>query len=283
MRLKKHPNRNEYLLTEDKIWVRNFCKKSSSFIDINDITSNDKHILLENELKNSRLSIPFINIKKFFHPNVLIVSDGFDFDNKQNLLADLNKDVTIIGVNRSLAAWKLVGDKAPRKRAMGYYLTNNPYPEASKFLPKTHRYYPHCIASIRTNTNFIENYKGQTYLYVPTPDENYESPVEYYDRKIDDYRNPICAAISLAYTFQAKKILLYCCDDSFKESRPGSMQLENGLYCYPQHLISKNIVDAMFYWLKQAEIKIGDCSSGGNYTNIPYIPETEVLNFFGNN
>jgi hypothetical protein len=101
---------------------------------------------------------------------------------------------------------------------------------------------------------------------------------------IDDYRNPICAAIGFAHQFGAEKILLLCCDDSFKEKRDFSVELHNGLHTYPHHVRSQEIIDANLYWLthqENKEVKVADWSSGGEYKNAEYISDEEgVIAFF---
>ena len=98
---------------------------------------------------------------------------------------------------------------------------------------------------------------------------------------IDDYRNPVCAALGIAYRMNAKKIMLFCCDDSFVDERPAAEKLENGLWAYPQHKISYRIIDGIGYWLKEKEIGIMNHSSGIKYVNIPYISQENLLNYFG--
>ena len=162
MRIKKHSNKNEYLLTEDGLWVRNFCKKGVPKRDVNQLASQeDYQIFLENELAIRKLRIPSIETPVYH--NIIIVSDGFDFSKKQKLLAKFpSKKVTIIAVNRSLANWKLVGDNCPAelKRAVTFFLVNNPYKECMKYVPTKHRYFPRCIISNRTNFEFVHTYRG---------------------------------------------------------------------------------------------------------------------------
>lgn len=280
MRIKKHSNRNEYALTEDGIWVRNLTKKNTSCFDINNLTKSDCSVLLENELENSKNRFPYFEIKNHYHPKVIIVSDGYDFSNRQEALASLPKDVIVLAVNRALANWKLVGDNATKKKAINYYVVNNPFQECKKFLPKKHRYYPKCIASNRTNFEFLESYRGEKYLYEPMYDSYYKTSLADEPCKIDDYRNPICAAVALSYAFQAEKIALFCCDNSFEQDMSGSVKLDNGLYCYPQQMMCQNILDNMFYWLKSKEIEVKDCSSGRKYKNATYINLNELNDFF---
>lgn len=280
MRIKKHSNRNEYALTKEGIWVRNLTKKNTPYIDINGLAKEHFQLLLKNELENSKNRHPYFEIKSQYYPKILIISDGYGFSAKQEFLASLPKEVIIIAVNRSLANWELVGDSATKKRAINYYVVNNPFEECCRFLPKKHRYFPKCIASNRTNINFLEKYKGEKYLYEPAHDDFYKTSLANENYKIDDYRNPICAAISLAYNFQVEKLALLCCDDSFDKKMANSVKLENDLYCYSQQIMSQNIMDNMFYWLRTQDIDIRDCSSGIKYKNAPYINLNDLNNFF---
>jgi hypothetical protein len=275
---------NAYLMTEEGIWVRDFTKSNTKFLDINSLYSEkDYSLFLSNEIENTGKRLAFIDQDIFTHPNIVIVSDGYDFSNKQHILSKLPKYVAIIGVNRALAKWKLVGANCPQelKRSMSWYVINNPYPESIKFLPTSHRYFPRCISSVRTNPEFTRKYEGNIVMYTPTSGKMFSGMVEHTQYCVDDYRNPICAAINLAYRFKVQKLLLFCCDDSFSDERPGSVQLQNGLYSYPQQQVSRHVIDANLYWMKKENIKIGDYSKGIILQHSLYIStEREVLDFF---
>ena len=277
-------NTNHYVATKEGIWVRDFTKSHTKFIDINNLYSEkDYSLLLENEIENTGKKNYFIDQDTYTHPNIIIVSDGYDFLNNHKLLAQLPKNITIIGVNRSLAKWKLVGQDCPTelKRSMTWYVVNNPYSECIKFLPTTHRYFPRCIASVRTSPDFMKKYEGIISMYTPTSGPMFSGLSDHTQYQVDDYRNPICAAINLAYRFRVQKLLLFGCDDSFAEERPGSVKLDNGLYSYPQQQVSHGIIDANLYWLKQEKVKIGDYSKGIILQHALYIStEREVIDFF---
>jgi hypothetical protein len=162
---------------------------------------------------------------------------------------------------------------------MSYYLVNNPFPECMRFLPKQHSYYPQCISSLRTHPKFAEEYQGQTFFYSPCNDLTFSSQIEL-DVVIDDYRNPVCAAIQFAYLFGVKKLALFCCDDSFDKKKPASVQLDNKLWCYPQQIISQHLIDAHLYWLKTKDIQIMNCSKGPKSTQVDYIDAEEMPKFF---
>jgi len=281
MIINKHANKNHYLRTEDGLWVRNFTKSHTKSIDINRMFSDsDCHLLLSNELTNIKRGAIDIDGEILEHPDVAIVSDGFDFDRKQEALSKLPSNVVIIGVNGALDRWKLVGKNCPQelRRMMSCYVVNNPYSECLRYLPKHHPYYPQCIASIRTNPEFLDGYHGNIALYSPVPSEYYAGPKTDPQYFIDDYRNPICAAIGLAYRFHVRRLMLFCCDDSFADMRPGAISLKNGMWCYPQQRISQRIIDCNLYWLKSTGVQIADCSSGFEYNNAKYI--SEVGSFF---
>lgn len=255
----KTRNHNQYYLTSTNLWVR---KPTMIGEDINYLISPSEYdLILANEMRNATMNIANIDVETVYTPNVVIISDGYDFDKKQELLKGLK--ATIIGTNRSLAKWR-------KLTRMDWYVANNPYKECMSYLPKD--YYPRCVVSVRTCPDFIVKYRtrrGVVYRYSPTPDErfrsSYFSTPQYY---VDDYRNPICAAISLAYRWQARKILLFCCDDVFAGERSGAEKLQNDLWMYPQHRVSHGLIDAMAYWLKQDEVEICDYSAGLNYEHI---------------
>jgi hypothetical protein len=280
MRIKtKH--RNKYVKSsQDGIWVRDFTNTITPCIDINNlITESDFHTILENERTNSyKVAENISNIKNSFS-KCIIVSDGYRFTEKQELLSKLPKDVCILGVNEALAKWDL-----KHKKAMNYLVVNNPYKECLLQIPTKHSYFPKCIASTRTYPDFFKKYKGYTYQYFPGIQENYTGVERSGEYKIDDYRNPICATIHLAYHFGVRKLLLFCCDDSFENSRPGANKLDNNLWNYPQHEFAHNLIDANLYWLKNNQqdrnIEIVDHSSGLKYNNAMYIQEEDINVFF---
>jgi hypothetical protein len=279
MKIKKHLNGNHYLTTDQNNWVRKFTENNAPFVDLNStIETKDHSRFLQNETKNGFNRYAWIDAEKFFHPDILIISDGYNFKEKHLLLKDLPKNVVIIGVNGVLNKWEF------SERNINYYVVNNPYDECMKYLPRRAKLLPTCIASPRTNHEFLSNYRGTKYRYYPVNEKNYitsgQKEVEW---QIDDYRNPICAAIGLAYRFGVQKLMLFCCDDSFKDERPNSIKLENGLWMYPQHQTAHGLIDGNLYWLKNQpyqEILIADHSSGPLYKNASYIDEENLLDFF---
>ena len=280
MRIKKHPNNNQYIITPHNMWVRNFCLNNVPFVDLNEtIKSSDHFLFLTNEVQNNFKKYQWVDSEKLFHPNVIIVSDGFDFKKNHHILLQLPKNITIIGVNGALLKWEIAS------RNINYYVVNNPYDECMRHLPKKGRILPTCIASPRTNCQFLDNYLGRKMRYYPVNELSYTTTGMKEARwQVDDYRNPICAAIGLAYRFGVEKLLLLCCDDSFETERPGSKKLENGLWTYPQHEVAHGLIDGNLYWLthqKYNEVSVADCSHGPNYTNASHIEAENILSFFG--
>ena len=278
MRIKKH-KKNEYSLSKDGIWVRNLCSKEKNF-DINYLYKEDKEICLENEYQNIK-GIKNINFNNF-HSDVIICSDGFKWNKKQFALSEIpNSKARVIGTNGSLREWQMVGSLSDKKRVMNYYFINNPYKEALSYLPTKHAYYPPVISSLRTHPEFINAYRDKDVSwYSPPEEDNYSIPKNRVQTFLDDYRNPICGAVNLAYRIGAKRIFLFCCDEAFKDHRDASIEMHNGLYQYPQQIMSQNILDKQFYWLNKNNVEIFDCSSGIKYENATYITEEELISFF---
>ena len=283
MIIKKHKNRNEYIVTSDGVWVRNFCKTNVSPVDVNHfLGENEYHYILSNEFENKKIKFNEM-LQNAKTANIVIVSNGYNYLKKQEILVKLPyKQVSIMATNGGLRDWKLVGKNClpEMKRSIDWFIVNNPYPECKRFLPIAHSYYPRCIASSRTNAEFVKQYKGDVLLYQPAANGDYSGFFQNAEGIIDDYRNPICAAISLAYRVGVKKLVLMCCDDSFIDERPGAEKLDNGLWCYPQQKISQRIIDANLYWLAQNGVKIRDCSSGMKFECATYISEEEMQDFF---
>ena len=56
--------------------------------------------------------------------------------------------------------------------------------------------------------------------------------------------------------------------------------MENGLFQYPQQIMSQNIIDQQLYWLRKNEIEIFDHSNGIKYNNAEYIKQDDMFSFF---
>ena len=275
MNIKKSQN-DEYI-NKSGIWVRNFANQSKSPLNVSHMYERkDYGLIMINEQLNSHKSN--IAEEKAMFKNIIIVSDGYNFHKRHLLIEKMPKNVCVLAVNGALKDWKLVG-----KKSINAYVVNNPYDECMRFMPKPKGYYPWCISSIRTNHKFVNKYKNDVYVYCPTPEEIFgiEHNEKYY---IDDYRNPICAAIGLAHQFGVEKLMLMCCDESFEKERDFAVKLDNGLWTYPHHIKSRDIIDGNLYWLthqKDKEVVVADFSDGGDYFNAPYInSEMDALHFF---
>ena len=275
----KVKNNNRYI-NSDGVWVRDFTAKQAPFIDINNLFSEDEYgPIYNNESNNAKTRNPNIDSEHIKKQKILIVSDGFDFDNKHKLLSTLPKDVGIIAVNGALNNWKLVGNIPEKeKRSIWLYVVNNPYDDCYWYLPKSSNYYPKCVASLRTNNRFITDYKGNIYFYSPTNNDKYIGPKFSHEYMVDDYRNSVVAAIGLAYRFGVEKLMLLGVDESFSIEKPGAVKLENGLWTYPQQIKSQNIIDSNLHWMK--DIKVGYHTSGIKLKNATYIKEEEINKFY---
>lgn len=277
-RIKKHSNRNHYLHIGDNLWVRNPGIAGVAYSDINNLTNaSDYSTLLRNELVNERMKYPWIDSEKVRSENAVLISDGFDFAAKHELITNLPRDVDIFAVNGALIKWK------GKKRNPTFYVINNPYNEAMHYLPKSN--FVKCIASARTNYEFLQKYGGNKYRYYPASDTRFcglDSKDCLY--RIDDYRNPMCATINLLHRFGVKKLFLAFCDEVFADQRPASILGENGKSYYPQHLKANNLIDGNLYWLKKNNgCVVGQDTAGPKLRTATYIPVEEIARFFGNN
>lgn len=275
LRTKKHPNGNQYLLTEGGIWVRNFTIPVSPW-DINKLSSTaDYSLFLSNEVNNENHDLSNFDPKKFQFKGAVIVSDGYKFTDKHKLLEQLPKEVAVIAVNRSLVKWKA-------SRNIDFFVVNNPYQECMSLMPN-HRYYPRCLVSTKTNSEFVGLYKsrgGYVERYNSTPEPGYSALGKSFCY-MDDYRNPICASVNLCHKLGLPRVLLLCCDDSFEGERPASVKVRDNLWMYPQHKTSHSTISGMLNWYKKVRgVKIVDHSSGPIYEDAPYIQEEEIVKFF---
>jgi len=276
--IKKHSKtKNQYILTEDGYWVRDF-RKSVKPLDINDFTkSSDYQTFLQNESKNMTLKTMQIEDESVSMEKCIIVSDGHGFKKNIKLLKSLPKSVKIIAVNRVLPKWSI-----PRK--IDFYVVNNPYPECMTYYAK--KFFPPCIASLKTNHEFLRRYARQStvYVYQSTFNEKFAGSRISRFGFVDDYRNPICAAINLAYKFGTTKLAFFCCDDVFPEERPAAEELKNGMWQYPQNNVAHQLIDGMLHWFVQREFeepRVANFSMGKEYDNASYIDSSEgLLKFF---
>ena len=274
MIIKNHLNRNDYCLAKCGHWVRDFTKKIAKPCDINDITPlEDIKLIIENEFKNSlkRYQVAETNVT---HDKVVIISDGYGFEKNVKLIEELSPDVIIIGVNGAFAKWK-------SERRLNYYIVNNPYQECLYYYPQIIRTWPKCIASTRTNPNFLDIYKGLLYVYSPTNGTSYSGITkEEYNFLIDDYRNPICAAIGLSYKYGVKKMLLMSTLEMYEKERPGSDIVKDGFWMYPQQKMAHALIDANLYWMKKAKIDVNYTDTEPDYEFATYINSGDIKRFF---
>lgn len=290
MYIKPHSTNNEYIRAGD-VWVRNFTKAGVSAVSLDNLFEDDEYdVILKNEVSNG--NFPKISRDIVEATKVVIVSDGHNFSWKHLSIAKFPKDVLVMTVNRAMRNWKLMHPDIPPedRRSINAHVVNNPYQECMSCLPNTKApYYPTCIASTRTNYEFLKKYLGDKYVYDVPPDPKFGT---YKNESycIDDYRNPICAAIGLAHQFGVQKLMLVSCDDSFAQERDFSVPLLNGLWVYPQQVRSQEIIDANLYWLthqEEHEVQVADWSDGPKCVNASYITnEEEAIKFFaeeGNN
>src|SRR5574343_273611 len=170
MRVKKHTTNNEYIRVGNT-YIRNFTKQNLIPPQLTHMFEKEDYGLI---LKNTELNknYPKISDEKVYFKNIVIISDGFSFNERHKLLGNLPKDVAIFAVNEVLKKWTLV--TGYEGRLINAYIINNPYAESLTYLPKKHsKYYPTCIASIRTNYTFLKKYLGQIYTYIPTPEDKF--------------------------------------------------------------------------------------------------------------
>jgi hypothetical protein len=274
-RIKKHHNRNHYLHVGDNLWVRNPGVAGVPYIDINELIRVDDYpLILRNELVNNRMKYPWIDSEQFIFEDAVIVSDGHDFDEHHSKVARLPPSVAIFAVNGALAKWR------EKRRNPNFYIINNPYNEAMHYLPRST--FVKCIASVRTNYEFLHRYSGTKYRYYPVSDTKYcgTDPKDC-SYRIDDYRNPVCAAINILHKFGVKRLLLAFCDEVFGEERPGSVIAESGKFYYPQHLKANALIDGNLFWLSRNNgCTITQTTAGPKLKTATYITQEEIPKFF---
>jgi len=280
MLIKKHKSKNQYFYCGDNLWVRDFTSKATP-LDINSFVEKEDYTQFKNnEIELNRMNIPDVGSENVVHPNCLIVSDGYKFDEYKKYITELDDKICVIGVNRSLAKW--TDDKGELlKRKMSYFIANNPYPTCMSLLPK-HQYRPRCIIASKTYPSFAKKYNGTLYKYAPVYDGKYSGEESLYG-SIDDYRNSICAAVGLSFKFKVRKLFLLCCDNVFDRERQFAEQIPNKMWIYPQHKVAHQLIDGNLYWLNKFDdykIKTGYFSHGPEFKYAECVNISEVRSFF---
>jgi hypothetical protein len=272
MLIKNHINKNEYCLSRSGHWVRNFTKPIIKPVDINDIMSlEDIKLIVENEFKNSLKKYP--PWEEGSHEKAIIIGDGYGFDESLKAIEELPSDVVIIGVNKAFAKWQ-------SQRRLNYYVVNNPYQECLYYYPQIIRSWPKCIASTRTFAHFLEVYKGSLYTYSPTTGDVYNGPFAEHNNFIDDYRNPVCAAIGICYKLNVKKLAIISTLEMYNDERPGVDKVKDGLWIYPQQKVAHNLIDANLYWMQKAKINVAYTNPDPVYEFATYIKLAGLKRFF---
>lgn len=257
-------NRNEYAKADD-FWIRNYTKSNVVPRDINSLYHEDEvKSIIENEIKNSKVSGPTLAEENFTFDNVLIVSDGAGFENHKEFLDQVGSNFCVIAVNNAMRFWE-------SNRFPDFFLVNNPFDNIFSQTPKAGS--PKLIASRRANNKFVANYRNIKYFYDPTCDVKYQSPIaKNTSAYIDDYRNPVCAALGCAFLFQAKNIFLAFCSNAYKAERPGCEQIDENFWCYPQQILANKIINTYLFWNKFANtnnnlfyVGIKNCFSFAKY------------------
>ena len=274
--IKLHKNKNEYFLTSDKIWVRNYNKINANPIDINNLyNENEIEMLLANEIKNNELSTLDLMSELKEIKKILIISDGFGFEDSEKLISNLPNDVKIIANYGACRFWK-------HKRLPNYMVATNPFDDASLYLPE--KIFPILIASSRTNNNFLKRYINTIIKYYPTPDENYESPSSHNNPlHIDEYRSSIASSIIIAFKMNCEKLCIAYPINAYEKQRPATEQIpDTNYYFYPQQKIAKNIIDANLFWYKmnKPSATISYCGIKNSLDFANYIEPDLIKNFY---
>lgn len=273
VQIKKTSDRAKYVLSGDAGWVRDFT--GTSGVILSDTYDTDSlRIAVANESVNRTYNLPMIDRESITSPHVVVVSDGTDLQAVLPLVNVLSKQKTlIIGVNNSLSAQEFF----PR-----YYLSNHPGEESLSLIPRQ-RVLPNLIASCRTNSSFVRKYRqrgGVAFVYVPTPSHRFSSNLFKSNFTIDDYRNPICAAINFAYRWGAMRFTLFAPHDYYSESKAGTQKIRDGVNIYPQQTTAHNYVDGCLYWLREHGCETTAVTSGPIFSNATTLMPHEAEDFF---
>lgn len=237
---RKHPNQNEYLKCEN-YWIRNFAGTNVNPVDVNKFFRQEEvSYLVDNEVRNSNHRYPVLEPELFNRfKDVLIVGDGLGFD-QHKLFKMARPNLCCITVNSAARFWQA-------SLPIEFLIVNNPSSTAMNGLPI--RNHPKLIANRKTHYPFIKNYKNIIYLYDSVADEEYQTSMsKNSDLHLDDYRNPICAAISLAHKYCKGNLYLAFCSSGYPEEKDGAIKVDENFYQYPAQKTADSIVDGNLFW-----------------------------------
>ncbi len=268
--IKTTKDRNEYSLANN-LWVRNFTRDDTKALDINELYSeNEIRLCIENEIKNSKLAVPNISTEDFDFNSVIIISNGYGFRENHKQLIESIKTYDgrqVICVNNTVIAWN--ANKYPN-----FYLTNSFYRlSAMNFLPRL-------ICSQRIDYDFLKSYRNNKFVYSPTPNYKFSSPNAIDETCfIDEYRNPICAALACAYKFKASRIFLAFCSEGYEKQRDGMIDVGNGIFMYPQQQLANNLINHMIFWYRYSNplIKIFHTGLKNSFSFAKYLKVEDFI------
>ena len=239
---------NQYLNVEKNTWVRDFTLNHVLPIDINNLIQEEEiKTFISNELINNTLKFPKFETKDLSNKNVFIVSDGFGFDDINDILQNINiKNKFIILTNNSLKKWNNFNVLPD------LFVENNPYKNALNNINS--KIFPNCLLSNRIYPEFVKMYKYKNInFYNPTPSSKFNSTSENeISNYLDDYRNPICAAINYCFLCNVENIhLLYCSEGMVKEKSASLLHNDGIHYQYYQNKLSDKIINGMIFWYRK--------------------------------
>jgi len=253
----EHPNKNDYVLVDPNIWVRNFTKHVSAATDLNNLyNENEFELLLKNEMAASFFNVPYLSDVLTTNKNAIILNNGYGYKESKELIESLERDkYYIICLNNTFKMW------SNNKRRPDLFIVNNPYPDCLSQIPQNTEG-TQCICSTRTNMNFYESYKGYILKYASTSNNNFVSgKIPATVTKLDEYRNPVCSAIHFCWLNKIKNILFVGCTVGTNDEREGT-QKYGEFYKLPSQIQSDKIIDAMLMWYKVGNKDATLCSYG---------------------
>jgi hypothetical protein len=259
-RIKVLSDKSQYFVTNNQKLIRNFINQNHGY-DLNNLYSaQDIKSVIINEGSIKTMNLSGIDKENKFSATVAIVSDGFDIAKCENLINNLGRlGITVIGTNGCMTC---------KSRVIPSVYLFNSVDNVSSWFPNTLQVLPPCIVSVRSNPEFVKKYRSRNklmYTYVPTPNKNFGSNYFNSFYTVDDYRNPICAGINLAFRWQASRIILIAPHDLFSEERPGTKKIAQNIHIYPQQELAHSFIDGSLYWIKEAGIETWVISSGPKF------------------
>ena len=265
-------DKSNTLLVKDILYHKSYTYDNRPVPDINTIK-----LWLKNEDSNKGKFQSASILKNCGRKSgAIIFSSGLWYKDFVSWIIPPPKNFTLIGCNRVLDEIK----------CKSFYMANNPYKDVCSFLPfkKAVNQNITGIFASRTYPDFINNFRGQKFFYVPPNNKHCRTHLLGDNAPVlEDFQTIIVSAIHFAAWAGFNPIVLCSCDNAFEENRPGSIDIGDGRHIYPQHLKTYALIKGCIFWLQKHGIQVYNSSAGIDIKGCSYKRIDQIISGIENN